>query len=132
MVALDIARTEEDFRQCAELLTKTHPDDELPNFASPRCITFIIFDTEDRSKVRGCIYTNLIPEIRSLSVDPEYRFQDASRAMLQQFSDAHFRTQDFESVVHTVPKSSDQIKKMIRKSGGTEINQNDVRYRKEL
>jgi hypothetical protein len=132
MVALDVARSEEDFKQCAELLARTHPDDELPNFGSSRCIVFIIFDSEDRSKVRGCSYTDLIPEIRSLSVDPEYRFQDASRAMLQQFSDAHFRTQNYESVVHTVPKSNDQIKKMIRKSGAVEINQNDVRYRKEL
>jgi len=132
MVALDIARSEIDLNQCLELLAITHPDDVRPSFTSPRSLTHIIFDTEDRSRVRGLIYADLTPDIRFLSVDPEYRFQDASRAMLQQFMDAHFRTQNFEAVIHTVPKSNDQIKKMIRKSGGIEINQNDVRYRKEL
>ena len=132
MVALDDARTDEDFKQCVELLAKTHPDDESPNFGYPMGRTFIIFDTEDRSKVRGLSYTELVPEIRLLSVDPEYRFQDASRAILQQFCDAHVRTQNYAAVVHTVPKSNDKIWKMIRKSGGVQINQNDVRYRKEL
>ena len=100
MVALDDARTDEDFKQCVELLAKTHPDDESPNFGYPMGRTFIIFDTEDRSKVRGLSYTELVPEIRLLSVDPEYRFQDASRAMLQQFSDAHRGTDPVNDSIH--------------------------------
>jgi ribosomal protein S18 acetylase RimI-like enzyme len=132
LVALDTARTADDYRQCAEILTKTHPNDLLPDFTDPHSITFIIFDAGDRSKVRGCIHTQVGPEVCCLAVDPDYRFQDASRAMLHQFSDAHFRTQNFRAVVHTVPKSNDQVRSMLKKSGAVEINKDDVRLRMAL
>jgi len=132
MVSLDIARSEADYAQCRELLTRTHPADTMPKFGSQTGVTFIVFDSADRTKVLGCIHGDLVPEIKSMAVDPEYRYQEASFALLHQFMEGHFRVAGYSAVTHTVPNDKVKTLKMLKKSGALEIGQNDTRLLKEL
>lgn len=133
MVTLDIARSDEDFRKCRELLEKTHPNDPLPDFGLPGHTTFIVWDNErEQDKIRGLIHCEVRPEISHLAVDPDYKFQDASFALLHQFTEGNLRVGGHRSCYHTVGRERTRTLKMLRKSGAEVVNENEIRLRKEL
>lgn len=143
MVNLDIAKTENDFRQCAELLAKTHPDAPLPLFGQPGNLTFVTYDSnEGRSIIKGVIHCRFAPEITHMSVDSSYRFQDASFTLLHQMMEGHLRIAGHSHCYHVVPQDNGRVLKMVQKSGAIEVSEQearllkggngDVRLRKEL
>jgi hypothetical protein len=133
MVNLGIASTAEDFRQCVDLLGKTHPGDPLPLFGQPNNVTFITWDSDEGPDViRGVIHCRIAPEVTHMAADPDYRFQQASYALLHQFAEGHLRIAGHRCCDHVVPKAKDRIVKMLRKCGSVIVGENDIRLRKEL
>ena len=132
MVTLDIAKTAEEFEQCAALLAVSHPDSPLPDFGKTGQTTFIVRDHEDRSRIRGVIHCSLQPEISHMTVDAEYRFQDASFTLLHQLMEGNLRIGGHLACYHTVPEAKAKLITMLKKNGAAVIGEHDVRLRKQL
>lgn len=133
MVLLDIARTEEDFRQCAEVSKRFDPTSELPIFGAPNSTTYIVKDTElEPDKVRGMIHVEHALEVRGMAVDPDYKFQEASFTLLHAHMEGMLRGNGHAHYYYTAPESKEKVLKILKKNGAEVIDAETVRLRKRL
>ena len=126
----DLARTEEDFRRVAELISRLSPDGAVPLLGKPGNTTYVLRAEEDRRVINGVCHVEHAPEISHLMVEPnpsaKYGF-----LFLEQVVEMDLRRLGREHYYAMIPEGDERVLSMFDRRGATRVT-GHVRFRKKV
>lgn len=128
----DIARTPADFEQVAQLIQKFAPKATPAALGQPESLTFVVRDEEDRTKLHGLIHVERAWEVKHFLIDPEYKYQKVSGAILHRGMEMYMRVSGIEQYYMTVPREDGRVVEIYQKDGAEPIDLGALRFRKVL
>ncbi len=128
----DIARTDEDFAKCRELIERLEPSGFIAPLGARGNTTYIIRDEDDRSKIHALIHAETALEVRHMLCNPDYNHQQISFTVLHRGMEMNLRANGIGQYYFTVPAENRRVVGIFEKDGAEVIDRNVIRFTKRL
>lgn len=128
----DLARTEDDFDKCRELVRKLEPGGVIAPIGYPGNSSYIIRDQDDRSVIHAMIHAETAVEVRHMLVDPQYEHSQVSFTLLHRSMEMIFRASGVQQYFFTVNPKNKRVIAAFEKDGAQVIDTGMVRFLRRL
>ena len=128
----DLARTEEDFQKCIEIVQRLEPFATLAPIGKPGNITYIARDEDHRDKIVALIHVEQALEVRHLLVEPDFGYKEASFTLLHRCMEMNMRVGGATKYYFTVEKNNKRAVQIFKRDGAVQVDTEALRFVKEL